>query len=52
MTDEEQKFRIHWSWGLLGLLGILGWMLEQPVFYWFFVLFLLFLEPLIRKIKK
>jgi hypothetical protein len=52
MADDEQKYKINWFWGLIGLLGIAGWLLEQPVFYCFFIFFLFFLSPVIRKIKK
>ena len=52
MANDEKKFRINWSWGFIGLLGILGYILEQPIFYIFFILFLFFLEPVVRKNKQ
>lgn len=43
----EVKFNFYW--GLIGFLGILGYIYENPTYYVFFVFFLLFLEPVFRK---
>lgn len=43
----EVKFNLFW--GLIGFLGILGYILGDPAYYIFFVFFLLFLEPVFRK---
>ena len=44
----ETKFNYYW--GLLGVLGLLGYVLENPVYYVFFAFFLLFLVPVLGKI--
>ena len=43
----ELKFNVFW--GLLGFLGILGYILEDPVYYAFFAFFLFFLSPVYNK---
>lgn len=37
--------KFNFFWGLIGFLGILGYILEDPVYYVFFIFFLFFLEP-------
>lgn len=51
MESKQKKFRIHWFWGLIGFLGILGFTLKEPAYYAFFVFFLFFLEPVVRRPK-
>ena len=43
VVSMETKFNYYW--GLLGILGLLGYVLENPVYYVFFGFFLLFLVP-------
>ncbi|MGB9977683.1 hypothetical protein [Methanobacterium sp.] len=47
VTNMEAKFNYYW--GLLGVLGLLGYVLENPIYYIFFVFFLLFLVPIFNK---
>ncbi len=35
MESEKRTFRVHWFWGLLEFLGILGFILEEPLYYTF-----------------
>jgi len=51
MGNNERKVRIHWFWGLIGCLGILGFILNEPLYYAFFAFFLFFLEPAVRRSK-
>ena len=44
----ETKFNYYW--GLLGVLGLLGYVLENPIYYVFFAFFLLFLGPFISRL--
>ena len=44
--------KLHWAWGLIGSLGVLGYLLHEPLYYVFFVFFLFFLEPVARNRKK
>ena len=46
----ETKF--NYFWGLLGILGLLGYVLEDPIYYAFFAFFLFFLAPVYNKAKK
>jgi uncharacterized membrane protein YkgB len=39
----------NYYWGLLGFLGVLGYILENPIYYVFFAFFILFLVPLFNK---
>jgi hypothetical protein len=39
----------NYFWGLLGFLGLMGYVLENPIYYVFFGFFLLFLVPLFNK---
>jgi len=43
----EVKFNVFW--GLLGFLGILGYILGDPIYYAFFAFFLFFLSPVYSK---
>ncbi len=43
--------RINWFWGLIGALGIFGYVFHDPAWYAFFAFFLFFLEPAVRKAK-
>ncbi|KAF5066285.1 hypothetical protein [Methanobacterium aggregans] len=43
------KIEINAYWGILGCLGILGYVLEDPTYYIFFVFFLFFLQPLTKE---
>ena len=43
------KIEINAYWGILGCLGILGYVLEDPNYYIFFVFFLFFLQPVAKK---
>lgn len=43
------KTEFNYFWGILGFLGIMGYVLENPIYYVFFAFFLLFLVPLIPK---
>jgi hypothetical protein len=46
----ETKF--NYFWGLLGVLGLLGYVLEDPIYYAFFAFFLFFLIPVYNKTTK
>lgn len=46
----EVKFNAFW--GLLGFLGVLGYILGDPVYYAFFAFFLFFLSPVYNKTTK
>jgi len=41
--------KFNYYWGLLGVLGLLGYVLENPIYYVFFAFFLLFLVPVFNK---
>ena len=43
------KIRLDWYWGLAGMLGLLGFALNQPRWY---VFFLFFAAPVLKKGKK
>lgn len=43
----EVKF--NYFWGIMGFLGILGYVLGNPMYYVFFAFFLLFLVPVFNK---
>lgn len=43
------KTEFNYFWGILGFLGIMGYVLENPIYYIFFAFFLLFLVPLVPK---
>ncbi len=43
------KIEFNYFWGLLGFLGVLGYVLENPIYYAFFAFFILFLVPLFNK---
>ncbi|MBI5679413.1 MAG: hypothetical protein HZC47_00725 [Methanobacterium sp.] len=45
----EVKF--NFFWGLLGILGLLGYVLGDPVYYAFFAFFMFFLSPVYDKAK-
>lgn len=45
----EVKFNVFW--GLLGILGLLGYVLGDPIYYAFFAFFLFFLSPVFNKAK-
>jgi len=51
MEKKQGKLRIHWFWGFIGCLGILGFLLKEPLYYAFFSFFLLFMEPIARRSK-
>ena len=52
MEDKPGKARIHWFRGFVGCVGVLGFLLAEPLYYIFSVFFLFFLEPVITKTKK
>lgn len=43
------KTEFNYFWGLLGFLGVLGYVLENPIYYIFFAFFILFLVPVFKK---
>ncbi|MDO8870185.1 MAG: hypothetical protein Q7V10_05480 [Methanobacteriaceae archaeon] len=43
------KIEFNYFWGILGFLGVLGYVLENPIYYAFFAFFILFLVPLFNK---
>ncbi|MFH1106675.1 MAG: isoprenylcysteine carboxylmethyltransferase family protein [Candidatus Micrarchaeota archaeon] len=43
------KMEADWYWGCLGFLGMLGYSLNEPLYYAFFAFFLFFLRPVFRK---
>ena len=45
------NLEINYYWGMIGILGLLGYVLENPVYYVFFTFFILFLIPVYNKIK-
>ncbi|MDD5148381.1 MAG: hypothetical protein PHH08_02855 [Candidatus ainarchaeum sp.] len=46
------KLEFNWYWGCLGFLGILGYILKDPLYYVFFVFLIFFAEPLVKPKKK
>lgn len=46
------KIEFNYYWGFLGILGLLGYVLENPMYYIFFAFLLLFLIPVYNKLKK
>ncbi len=46
------KTEFNYFWGILGFLGLMGYVLENPIYYVFFAFFLLFLVPLFNKKEK
>jgi len=51
MQNKLSKIKIHWFWGFVGLLGVLGFILKEPGYYVFFSFFLFFLEPIAKNLK-
>jgi len=51
MEDKPSKLKIHWFWGFVGCLGVLGFILKEPLYYVFFSFFLFSLEPVLRNLK-
>lgn len=49
VVNMETEFNYYW--GSLGVLGLMGYVLENPVYYVFFVFFLLFLVPVFDKLR-
>ncbi len=45
------NLEINYYWGMIGILGLLGYVLENPIYYVFFTFFILFLIPVYNKIK-
>lgn len=43
------RIEFNYFWGLLGFMGVLGYVLENPVYYAFFAFFLLFLVTVFNK---
>jgi hypothetical protein len=43
--------RLSWAWGFIGLLGLLGYALNEPLYYVFFA-FLIFFIDLVPKARK
>lgn len=43
------KIEINYFWGILGFLGLLGYVLENPIYYAFFAFFLLLLVPILNE---
>lgn len=43
------KIEFNYFWGLLGFLGLMGYVLENSIYYIFFAFFLLFLVPVFNK---
>ncbi len=52
MENKLSKVKVHWFWGFVGCLGVLGFILKEPLYYVFFSFFLFFLEPVAKKILK
>jgi hypothetical protein len=52
MKNKRGKIKLNWFWGCIGFCGILGYILNEPLYYLFFAFFLFFLEPIIKKSKK
>ncbi len=48
---KQMNLEINYYWGMIGILGLLGYVLENPVYYVFFTFFILFLIPVYNKIK-
>ncbi|MEN6292154.1 MAG: hypothetical protein ABFC34_14255 [Methanobacterium sp.] len=45
----ETEFNYYW--GSLGILGLMGYVLENPIYYVFFAFFLLFFVPVINRFR-
>jgi hypothetical protein len=50
--SKIMRLKFNWFWGCVGFLGVLGYILDEPLWYVFFVFFIFFLEPAIKKSKK
>lgn len=48
----KMELEFNYYWGVLGLMGILGYVLENPAYYVFFIFFILFLVPVLNKQNK
>ena len=46
------KIKLDWFWGCIGFCGILGYLLNEPLYYTFFAFFIFFIGPVIKKSKK
>jgi type II secretory pathway component PulF len=46
------KTEFNYFWGILGFLGLMGYVLENSIYYMFFGFFLLFLVPFFNKKEK
>jgi hypothetical protein len=49
--EDKKGLQLNWYWGIIGLLGFLGLILDKPVYYVFFVFFLFLLTPLVKNKK-
>ena len=43
------EIKFNYFWGILGVMGLLGYVLENPIYYVLFAFFLLFLIPIFNK---
>ena len=43
------EIKFNYFWGILGFMGLLGYVLENPNYYVFFIFFLFFLIPIFNK---
>ncbi len=43
------KIKFNWGWGFLGVLGLLGYVLNEPLYYVFFVFFIFFIGLPVQK---
>ncbi len=48
---KQMNLEINYYWGMIGILGFWGYVLENRVYYVFFTFFILFLIPVYNKIK-
>jgi hypothetical protein len=39
------QFKLNRAWGFVGLLGLLGYVLNEPLYYVFFTFFIFFADP-------
>jgi hypothetical protein len=49
--EKKKGLQLNWYWGLIGLLGFLGLILDKPVYYVFFIFLLFLFTPVVRKKK-
>lgn len=49
--ERNMQIKLNWAWGFVGLLGLIGYVLNEPLYYVFFAFFIFFID-LVAKNRK